>query len=201
MRADAQATGRVGAQRDVGGDLERDGRAAGRGDHAGQPPFEQLAKLPRGDDPIDGTPVSSTDSPSGPVAVTAQVLADHGRLGALLTRELAQFPAEIDSPVRIAEPIVVSLPAETIAGASDVSIVVWAIVMSDGSVDTALLADGDESLAEPVLAAVKAARFIPAVSRLQPRDYPISLEFRFAPGGSLDTADRVVSASGSAAVR
>jgi hypothetical protein len=155
----------------------------------------QLAQLPRGDDPADATPASARHAPSGPVAAIAEVLADHGRLGALLTRELAQFPTEIDSPVRIAEPIVVPLPAEAIAGAGDSSIVVWAIVMADGSVDTALLADGDESLAEPILAAVKAARFIPAVSRLQPRDYPISLEFRFAPNDPVDSPERVVSAS------
>ena len=78
----------------------------------------------------------------------------------------------------------------------------WAVVLADGSVDTALLADGDEAVAEPVLAAVKAARFVPARSRLQPRDYPVSLEFRFAreePGRERPSA--VVSASGGASVR
>ena len=94
------------------------------------------------------------------------------------------------------------LPAGTSQARADASIVVWAIVLSDGSVDTALLADGDESLAEPVLAAVKAARFVPARSRLQPRDYPVSLEFRFSrERAPQDPAERVVSAAGSASLR
>lgn len=138
---------------------------------------------------------------AGQVAAIAEILADHSRLGPLLGREMAEYPTEIDSPVRLDDPIVVRLPAGTRPSEPDASIVVWAIVLADGSVDTALLAEGDESLAEPVLAAVKAARFVPARSRLQPRDYPISLEFRFSATAPEDAAQRVVSAAGGASMR
>jgi len=149
----------------------------------------------------DAPPAAAPPEAVGPVAAVAELLADHSRLGPLLSRELAEYPTEIDSPVRLDEPIVVQLPQGTRPVAADPSIVVWAVVLADGSVETALLADGDEALAEPVLAAVKAARFVPARSRLQPRDYPISLEFRFAAQAPADAAERVVSVSGRAALR
>ena len=137
----------------------------------------------------------------GQVAAIAELLTDHSRLGPLLGREMAEYPTEIDSPVRLDDPIVVRLPAGTRPSEPDASIVVWAIVLADGSVDTALLAEGDESVAEPVLAAVKAARFVPARSRLQPRDYPISLEFRFSANAPEDAPQRVVSATSGDSVR
>ena len=144
----------------------------------------------------DASPTVDAPDQPGQVAAIAEILTDHSRLGPLLSREMSQYPTEIDSPVRLDDPIVVRLPAGTRPSEPDASIVVWAIVLADGSVDTALLAEGDESVAEPVLAAVKAARFVPARSRLQPRDYPISLEFRFSAKSADDTAQRVVTAAG-----
>jgi hypothetical protein len=149
----------------------------------------------------DASPSADAPDQMGQVAAIAEVLTDHSRLGPLLSREMAEYPTEIDSPVRLDDPIVVRLPAGTRPSEPDASIVVWAIVLADGSVDSALLAEGDETVAEPVLAAVKAARFVPARSRLQPRDYPISLEFRFSAKAPDDTAQRVVSAAGGDSVR
>ena len=149
----------------------------------------------------DAQPASAAADTVGQVAAIAELLTDHSRLGPLLGREMAEYPTEIDSPVRLDDPIVVRLPSGIRPNEADASIVVWAIVLADGSVDTALLAEGDESVAEPVLAAVKAARFVPARSRLQPRDYPVSLEFRFSAKSPEDHAQRVVSAAGSASLR
>jgi hypothetical protein len=149
----------------------------------------------------DVAPSAAAPDQVGQVAAIAELLTDHSRLGPLLDREMSEYPTEIDSAVRLDDPIVVRLPAGLRPSEPDASIIVWAVVLADGSVDTALLADGDESLAEPVLAAVKAARFVPARSRLQPRDYPVSLEFRFTAKSADDTAQRVVSAASSASVR
>ena len=149
----------------------------------------------------DASPTVDAPDQPGQVAAIAEILTDHSRLGPLLSREMSQYPTEIDSPVRLDDPILVRLPSGIRPSEPDASIVVWAIVLADGSVDTALLAEGDESVAEPVLAAVKAARFVPARSRLQPRDYPISLEFRFSANAPEDAPQRVVSAASGDSVR
>jgi TonB family protein len=118
----------------------------------------------------------------GEVQVDGMPLQDINRLGDVLTRQRAEFPTEIDAPVRIKEAIRVRYPAAAMAAGREDSVAVWAIVDPRGDPDEVLVLDGTPEFAEAVVAAVKATKFVPAQNDLLPRRYPIALEFRFVLG-------------------
>jgi TonB family protein len=113
--------------------------------------------------------------------VAATLLRGRERIGAMSDRQVNEFPREIDTPVRIREPIEVPYPAFASADGEN-AVVVWAVVDPDGTVGEVEVTEGSPEFAEPVVTAVKAARFTPATDRLRPIRYPIALEFRFASG-------------------
>jgi len=123
----------------------------------------------------------------GNIEVAAEPLVDRTRLGDYLTRQMNEFPAEIDRPVRIDQKIVVRYPDAALAEGRDDAVAVWAIVSVDGTVDEIYVADGSEEFANEVVAAVRAAHFLPAERRLKPIRYPIALQFDFR-AGSMATA-------------
>lgn len=117
---------------------------------------------------------------SGMARIEGRLLGGRERIGALVDRQLLEFPREIDTPARIRDPIETPYPAVALAEGREDAVVVWAIVNPDGTVDEVDVTEGMPEFAEAVVAAVKAARFTPATNKLKPIRYPIALEFRFA---------------------
>ena len=142
--------------------------------------------------PEPSPPVAAVRSPIGTVRakpglgtladlkIEGAVLQDHARLGGeIQTRQLNEFPAEVDVPVRIHDKVVVDYPPAALASGRDESVAVWAIVAVDGTVDEVILIDGAAGeFADAVVTAVKAARFVPARNNLASIRFPIALEFR-----------------------
>lgn len=115
--------------------------------------------------------------------VVAVPLADRNRLGDFMTRQYAEFPVEIDRPVRLDGRIVARYPAAALRAGRQGSVAVWLIVDAEGLADEVQVLDGEEEFANEVVAAVRAARFKPAENNLKPIRYPVSLEFDFRLGG------------------
>jgi len=55
-------------------------------------------------------------------------------------------------------------------------------VDAQGIPEEVLVTDGQEEFADAVIAAVRAARFVPAQNNLLPIRFPLALEFRFVIG-------------------
>jgi TonB family protein len=138
-------------------------------------PVATLSRLP---EPHRAAPAPG--GASGIARIEGQLLAGRERVGALVDRQLLEFPREIDTPARIRDPIAAPYPAAALAAGREDAVVVWAIVDPDGTVDEVDVTEGTPEFAEAVVAAVKAARFTPATNKLKPIRYPIALEFRFA---------------------
>jgi len=118
----------------------------------------------------------------GPLEVTGKPLADKNRMGYYMTRQLFKYPAEVDTPTKLDEKIVVRYPTAALVAGREDSVAVWVVVEPDGVASEVEVLDGSEEFANEVVAAVRAARFIPARKDLQPIRYPISLEFEFRTG-------------------
>jgi TonB family protein len=118
--------------------------------------------------------------------VQGEVLADRSRLGDLYARQITEFPIEIDHPVRMLEPVVARYPKAALAQRRDENVGVWVVVNADGAAEEVQVLDGAPEFAEVVVAAVNAAKFVPAENRLHKIRFPLSLEFRFrADAGSV----------------
>jgi hypothetical protein len=150
--------------------------------------------------PRDAPTMPDAGGPLADVPITAVVLADRNRLGPLLTRQMAEFPVEIDSPVHVDAPIVAHLPASVLADPASEPIVVWAVVGWNGEVEEVQLAAGDAGLADGVLDAVRQARFVPARNGLVAHRYPIALEFRWGAGDASTAPTEVAETGPGAAV-
>ena len=61
---------------------------------------------------------------------------------------------------------------------------VWVIVDASGNVDEIHVAEGSEEFATEVVAAVRAAHFLPAEDNLKPIRFPIALQFDFRARGN-----------------
>jgi len=140
-------------------------------------PVASLSPLP---EPHRAAPVPA--GADGMARIEGRLLGGRERIGALVDRQLLEFPREIDTPARIREPIETPYPAAALAEGREDAVVVWAVVNPDGTVDEVDVTEGTPEFAEAVVAAVKAARFNPATNNLKPIRYPIALEFRFALG-------------------
>jgi TonB family protein len=154
-------------------------------------PAQDLAPPPVANTP----PAAAASSAPKPVAspalairgaadldVDGQLLAEHARLGDYLSRQLSEFPVELDFPVRLNESIRVHYPAAALAAGREDSVVVWVVVDAQGIPDEIAVVEGSDEFADAVVAAVKAAHFIPARNNLQPIRFPVSLEFQFVAG-------------------
>ena len=129
-------------------------------------------------------PTSAAPRPGlGSFEVTAELVTDRTLLGGYAARQLSMFPAEVDRPARLEQKIVVRYPQSALAQGRDEEVVVWAIVEASGAVDEVYVTRGSEEFAAEVIAAVRAARFIPAEDNLKPTRYPIALQFDFRAGG------------------
>lgn len=118
--------------------------------------------------------------------VQGEVLADRSRLGDLYARQITEFPIEIDHPVRLLEPVVARYPKAALAQRREENVGVWVVVNAEGAAEEVQVLDGAPEFAEVVVAAVNAAKFVPAENRLRKIRYPLSLEFRFrADAGSV----------------
>jgi TonB family protein len=114
--------------------------------------------------------------------VTGVPIADKSQLGDYANRQLSEFRAEIDRPVRLEEPIVARYPPAALREGREDSVSVWIVVDHTGQADEVDVIEGSPEFAEEVVAAVKGATFLPAEQRLRPIRYPLALEFRFRLG-------------------
>ncbi|MCC6193805.1 MAG: energy transducer TonB [Burkholderiales bacterium] len=120
--------------------------------------------------------------------VIAMPLTDRNRLGDFLGRQTSEFPVEIDRPVRLDGKVVAQYPPAALRAGREGSVAVWFVVDAKGVADEIHVLDGDDEFVAEVLAAVRAARFLPAEDRLRPIRFPLSLEFDFRLGGREATA-------------
>ena len=126
------------------------------------------------------------------VRIDGRSLGDRNRLGELLSRQMTEFPVEVDSPARLDEKIRARYPPAALAAGREDSVAVWIVVDAQGAPEEILVTDGAEEFAGAVVAAVKDARFVPAQNNLVPIRYPISLEFHFAIGATAVTDSTAV---------
>lgn len=116
------------------------------------------------------------------VRIDGRSLEDRNRLGELLSRQMTEFPVEVDFPARVNEKIRARYPPAALAAGREDSVAVWIVVDAQGAPEEILVADGAEEFADAVVAAVKHARFVPAQNNLVPIRYPLALEFHFTVG-------------------
>lgn len=131
----------------------------------------KMDMLPRGRDSSGGAP--------GLLRIKGTPLADRSRIGDLFSRQMTDFPVEIDRPPRLTNPIEVPYPATALAQGREETVVAWVIVNEKGSAETIEIAEGSEEFAQVVRTALMAASFEPARNNRLPISFPISLEFRF----------------------
>ncbi|HQR10176.1 MAG TPA: TonB family protein [Casimicrobiaceae bacterium] len=127
----------------------------------------------------------------GEMQVDGRLLDDKNRLGELLSRQLSEFPVEVDTPVIARQPITASFPRAAMAAGRQGAVVVWVVVNDMGVVEDVQVAEGSAEFAEAVIAALKDAQFVPARNNLWTIRYPIALEFQFSLGASAVTASTV----------
>lgn len=114
------------------------------------------------------------------VRVEGQLLADTDRLGELRTRQMSEFPVEIQFPVKLKDALRARYPPAALAAGREDSVAVWIVVDVSGAVEEVTVTEGSEEFANEVLAAIKDVQFVPARNYRQPIRYPLALEFRFA---------------------
>jgi TonB family protein len=144
-------------------------------------PDHSTLKVPSPERAVATPPRAPTASRAGwaAVEVAAQPLLDRGRLAWLDTRQTIQFPVEIDRPVRMNDRIVARYPAAALAQGREDSVVVWVVVNESGEAEEVSVVEGGEEFAHEVVAAVRAARFLPAENNLKPISFAIALQFDF----------------------
>lgn len=154
------------------------------------PPVPQAVPSP----PVEVPPSIAMAAPAMPAATTDahvefSVTAVLARLGdALQMRSLYEFPAEIETPVRHAEPIDVAYPPLALEEKREGTVVAWVVVDAEGRVEEISIPEGGPEFGEAVQNALLAARFLPAEDRGQAIRYFTMLEFRFrlgAPGATV----------------
>jgi TonB family protein len=122
--------------------------------------------------------------------IEGELLIERDRLGeALINRQINEFPAEIDIPVRLQHTIRVAYPADALAAGREGDVAVWIVVNALGEPEEIEVAAGAEEFAKAVSAAVSETRFLPAESRLRLIRYPIALQFRFQIHGIGQTSE------------
>ena len=140
------------------------------------PPAAELA-------PLQPTPGES-EAAAGALDVDARIADNLDRVGPMLERQLTEFTAEVGTPVQLAEPIRAHYPLSALREGRDGDVAVWVIVNSDGAAEEIQVTEGTSEFADEAVAAVKAARFIPATNKRRPIRFPVALEFRFVAGST-----------------
>jgi TonB family protein len=125
------------------------------------------------------TPMRFGNGVPGGILVQPEMLEDRNRLGDLLSRQISEFPVEIDMPVRLRDPIAVRYPAAPLAAGRQGSVVVWIVVNAQGKADEVQVVDGAEEFSAAVLEALRDIYFLPAQNNTRLIAYPLSLEFSF----------------------
>jgi TonB family protein len=120
--------------------------------------------------------------------VAAVPLTDRTRVGDLWSRQVTDFPIELDRPPRLDERIEAKYPPTALAAGREDTVVAWIVVDETGAAAEIEIAEGTEEFAEAVRAAVQTAHFTPARNNRKPIRFPIALEFRFKTGAPAATA-------------
>ena len=115
----------------------------------------------------------------GGLFVQPHTLEDRSRLGDLLSRQISEFPVEVDLPVRLRDPIAVRYPAAALSAGREGTVVVWIVVGTRGNAEEVLVVDGPEDFSAAVLEALRDVYFNPAQNNRQLIAFPIALEFSF----------------------
>ncbi len=134
--------------------------------------------------PIRPEPAASTgDHFRG--AVQVEEMTNHDRLGEWIQASVsADFPTEVDEPVRIGTPLKVRYPPRALRSLREDTVVVWLIVNDAGGVDEIHVVEGTPEFVEAVAATLSKARFRPAENMHQTVRFPIALEFKFRIDGA-----------------
>jgi TonB family protein len=143
------------------------------------PPLPLAAAVPH---PPSAPPRLLGVDGSTDVRIDGALLVDRGRLGDLYSRQVGEFPVEVDFPARLNEKIRARYPAAALAEGREDSVAVWVVVDTQGAPEEIVVADGSEEFADAVVAAVRNARFLPAQNNLVPIRFPLALEFHFTIG-------------------
>jgi TonB family protein len=143
--------------------------------------------------PLEHGAASSRAAAPGEGLVQANLVTDRTHVGRLIARE-TEFPAEIGTPVRLTTPVVVQYPPRLRAAGREDNVTLWIIVDADGRIEEVQLAQGTPEFAEPAIAAVQAARFVPATNNRQPIRFYIALEFRYVLAAPSPAAGAVTTA-------
>jgi TonB family protein len=131
--------------------------------------------------PLEHAPATpASRGAGGPGLVEARLLTDRARIGEVLERQITEFPVEIGTPVRLSAPITVSYPPRLLAAGREDDVALWVVVDAEGRVEEVQVTDGSADFAGAAVAAVQAARFVPATNNRRPIRFPIALEFKFA---------------------
>jgi TonB family protein len=133
-----------------------------------------------------GTPMRFGNGVPGGILVRTHTLEDRNRLGDLLSRQISEFPVEVDLPVRLRDPVAVRYPSAALAAGRQGSVVVWIVVNAQGKAEEVQVVDGSQEFSAVVLEALRDIYFLPAQNNRRLIAFPLSLEFSFrlpvAPG-------------------
>jgi TonB family protein len=111
----------------------------------------------------------------GQPVVSLNVLPD-----AFASRALQDFPLELDSPVRVQSTLRARYPAGALADHREDSVVVWAVIDPEGRVDEIDVAQGAGEFGDAAIAALRTARFTPAIVDGKPVRFPVAFKFSFS---------------------
>jgi len=92
---------------------------------------------------------------------------------------LAAFLTEVDAPVGVPDHFDVSYPGAALTARKEGSVLVWAVVTDQGTVDSVHVVEGDPEFAAAVETALGRTQFAPARNLGQPVPFYITLEFEF----------------------
>jgi TonB family protein len=97
----------------------------------------------------------------------------------LVLRSLAEFPVEVEAPVRVATTIDVAYPEASLQAHREGTVLAWIVVDENGQVEEISLPEGDEEFAEAVQAALLGAKFLAAEDLGHPVRHFTMLQFSF----------------------
>jgi TonB family protein len=136
--------------------------------------------------PTAATPAAAARSPMrfgngapGGILVQPHALEDRARLGDLLSRQISEFPVEVDLPVRLRDHIAVRYPPAALAAGRQGTVVVWIVVNAQGKADEVQVVDGPDEFSAAVMDSLRDIYFLPAQNNRRLIAFPLSLEFNF----------------------
>jgi len=95
---------------------------------------------------VDQRPQSSSAAVvgvgAGDVRIDGALLVDRNRMGEVWTRQMTEFPIEVDYPARLDEKILARYPPAALAAGREDSVAVWIVVDANGVADEVVVLDG-----------------------------------------------------------